>query len=415
MIAKRNNTLKVISPGTDEDHADKQGRGLTVSNIYWDEFSFTKFCDITYQACIPAWKRASENAKKHGTPYGFIITTTPANLDTRPGFYCYDMIQKAAAWTVDMFDMTDEELDKYIEANSYNNFLFVQYSYSDLGRSEQWLKEMIRDCNGDIAKVKREILLEWPRSMDSSVFNEEQLDKVFEFVKEPKYHLFVMDKRYQLDLYEILDFNKNYILSCDIGGGLSNDNSVINVIDPEDFRIVADFRNNKIDTAEMTTLLETLMTIYFRNGILVIERNSYGLNIIQKLMKNTAVEPRMYRERVERLGEKKEKDGFIVKKKLKTISYGVDTNMTTRKQMFDMLPEIVETEYDKFVSPNVYKDLCGLERKKTGKIEHSESQHDDSLMAYLIFRWAVFYGKCFRDKFGIYPTPSRMNVKVVSS
>ena len=45
----------------------------------------SKYCDITYQAAIHAFKRASENAKKNGTPYGFIITTTPANLDTTPG------------------------------------------------------------------------------------------------------------------------------------------------------------------------------------------------------------------------------------------------------------------------------------------------------------------------------------------
>ena len=37
---------------------------------------------------------------------------------------------------------------------------------------------MIRECNGDLLKVKREILLQWPRSMESSVFNEEQLEKI---------------------------------------------------------------------------------------------------------------------------------------------------------------------------------------------------------------------------------------------
>lgn len=132
-------------------------------------------------------------------------------------------------------------------------------------------------------------------------------------------------------------------------------------------------------------------------------------------MKNPQIEPRMYRETKETLGEKTTKDGFTVKKKTNKISYGVDTNAVTRKQMLDLLPEIVDMEYDKFVSPNIYHDLSTLEKKKTGKIEHSESGHDDSLMAYLIFRWAVFYGKCFRDKFGIAAVPSRMNVKIVSS
>ena len=132
-------------------------------------------------------------------------------------------------------------------------------------------------------------------------------------------------------------------------------------------------------------------------------------------MKDPQIEPRMYRETKESLGEKKMSDGFVVKKKTNTVAYGVDTNTVTRKQMFDLLPEIVETEYDKFVSPNIYENLVTLERKKTGKIEHSSTGHDDSLMAYLIFRWAVYYGKCFRDKFGISPVPSRMNVRVVSS
>lgn len=132
-------------------------------------------------------------------------------------------------------------------------------------------------------------------------------------------------------------------------------------------------------------------------------------------MKDPQIEPRMYRETKENLGEKTTKDGFTVKKKTNKIAYGVDTNTVTRKQMLDLLPEMVETEYDKFVSPNIYRDISTLERKKTGKIEHSVSGHDDSLMAYLIFRWAVFYGKCFRDKFGISAIPSRMNVKVVSS
>lgn len=137
--------------------------------------------------------------------------------------------------------------------------------------------------------------------------------------------------------------------------------------------------------------------------------------MIQTLMKEPQIESRMYREKKEALGEKKTQNGFTVKQKTNTVSYGVDTNNITRKQMLDMLPEIVETEYDKFISPNIYDDLATLERKKTGKIEHSSSGHDDTLMAYLIFRWAVFYGKCFRDRFGISPIPSRMNVKVVSS
>lgn len=372
-----------------------------------------KYNQITYEACLPAYKKAAENAKKHGSPCGIIITTTPNNLDVEAGAFCYDMMSKAAKWSVDCFDMNDEELTNFIFDNSSNDFILVQYSYKELGRDEKWLQEMIRQCNGNLQKIKREILLEWPRSMDSSVLSEEQLEKIHQFIKEPLTRLFV--DSYPLTFYETPDINLNYIISCDVAGGLSRDNSVMTIIHPEDFRVVGDFVNNKIDTDNFKKLIEKTMKFYFRNALLIIEKNSYGLNIIQSLMKDPDIEPRMYREEKEALGEKKQTNGFTVKKKTKTISYGVDTNTSTRKQMFDMLPEIVETEYDKFVSPNMFDNLASLEKKRTGKIEHSASGHDDSLMSYLIFRYAVFHGKCFRDRFGISPVPSRLNVRVESS
>lgn len=41
LIYKRNNTIRVVAPGSDPDAADKQGRGLTTSNIVFDEFAFS--------------------------------------------------------------------------------------------------------------------------------------------------------------------------------------------------------------------------------------------------------------------------------------------------------------------------------------------------------------------------------------
>ena len=83
--------------------------------------------------------------------------------------------------------------------------------------------------------------------------------------------------------------------------------------------------------------------------------------------------------------------------------------------MFDLLPGIVEFEYDKIVSEEIAKDIAGLETKKNGKVEHSASTHDDGLMSYLIFRWSLHFGKNLREKFKISPIPTPSNIKVVSS
>lgn len=363
---------------------------------------------------VPAWQTASQNAKKNKNPYGITITTTPNNLDIPQGAFCKKIIDNSAEFIPQCFDMTEEEIREYLDANSRNNFMFVQYSYKDLGRDEAWLQKYIKDFQGDLGKMKREILLVWPRSMESSVFSEEQLEKIHYFVKEKPESTMIVDGKYPFNFYEKVDLNRNYILSCDVSGGLSGDNSAISIIDPETFKAIGYFKNNKIDTDSFKKLIFTMMTLYFRNAYLLIEANSYGLAILDSLMKDPLIEGRMYREDKGQLGEKTQKDGFTIKKKTKSIRYGVTTTKTTRKLMFDILFSIVDEEPEVIISPELYEDISVLERKKNSKIEAMEGKHDDCLMAYLIFRYAVFYGKCFRDRFGIAPVPTKSNLKVVS-
>jgi hypothetical protein len=128
-------------------------------------------------------------------------------------------------------------------------------------------------------------------------------------------------------------------------------------------------------------------------------------------MADRDVERRMVREEREIIGEKTQKDGFNVKRRTKNIVYGVDTNMKSRRLMMELLPEIIDNEYDKITSPKLYDDIAGMERKKSGKIEHSDSSHDDVLFSYLIFRYALHYGDSLRQKFGISPIASKNNLK----
>lgn len=413
-IGYKKNSVTALASPMSEDSADRAGRGLTVPLIYFDEFAFLKYNKTVYDACMPAWDKAASVAKKNGVPYGITITTTPNNVDTAAGGYCKEVIDKSVPFDFACYDMDDQQLDDFIENNSANTFVFIQYTYDQLGKDEAWVKKMIKQCQGDVAKIKREVFLEWPISMDDSLFNEETLDNLSKYVKQP-ITSFLVNNMYPVYFYETPDVNLNYVLSCDVGGGLSHDSSVINIIHPGDFRIVGDFRNNKIDTDNFKKLIYGIMTLYLPNSILIIERNSYGLNIIQSLMKDPLIEPRMYREVKEQLGEKQQRDGVTIKRKTKNVVYGVDTTSKSRDIMISMLPEIVESEAEKLVSPYIQQDIRGIQRKKNGRIEHYDGGHDDNLMAYLIFRYAVHHGKCFRDKFGISPVPSEHNVKVVSS
>lgn len=257
LVYNRNNTLKAMPAANSDESAEKLGRGMTTANIYFDEFAFLARNNIIYEAALPAWSAASKNAKDNGVPYGITITTTPNNVDTKQGAYAKKFVDKAARWLLECFDMSDDELEDYVEKNSTNSFLYVEFSYRELGKSEKWLARQLKLMQGNMAKIKREILLDWPRSTEMSVFNEEQLDKIAQFVRYPSSSIFV--NGYAIDFYETPDIKINYILSCDVSGGLSQDNSVITIIAPDDFRVVGDFSSNVIDTDSFRLLIKELM------------------------------------------------------------------------------------------------------------------------------------------------------------
>lgn len=299
--------------------------------------------------------------------------------------------------------MTDEELKTFIRKNSKNNFVYIRYTWQEIGRSQQWYDEMCQQMSS-LSKIKRELDLVWTSSIENGVFSEEELEPINKHVNPVIYTLNVKD--YGIDFYERPNFLEKYILSCDVSGGTEKDNSVITFIDPRDFHVVADFTNSKIDTDSFKNLIESLMDLYFPNSILVIERNSFGKNILDYLMKKPKIEPRMYREYRERTAERVTVDGINVKGKRKTLIYGVDTTSSSRKQMFDLLPNIVKTEFMSIRSPKLRDDIANLVELPNGRIEAAQGMHDDNLMSYLIFRWAVYYSDFFKNRYGIAHIPS---------
>jgi len=398
------NQILIKSSATSTEMADKLGRGLTSAIVYIDELAFVNHNKIIYDACVPAWKTAAENAAKNGVPYGLHFTTTPNNKDeAKAGKWAYQFIHAQCRFKYQFYDMSDDELKDFIKHNSQNNFVWIQYSWQEIGRSQQWFEDMKQQMSS-LSKLKRELLLEWTKSTENGLFHEEDLVPIYNGVKDPVFNLKI--GKYMIDFYEKPDFLERYIMSCDVSGGTGKDNSVITFIDPVDFHIVADFRNPKIDTDDFRRLIEELMSMYFPNALLVIERNSYGKNILDYLMKKPNIEPRMFRELRNRTAERVTEDGINVKQKRKTLVYGVDTTSSSRKQMFDLLPNIVHEEAASIVSPRLAEDIANLVELPNGRIEADEDAHDDNIMSYLIFRWAVYYSEFFKQRFGIGHTPS---------
>jgi len=383
--------------------ADKRGRGLTAPLVLWDEFAFLKYNKIMFQAAAPAQSQARVEARKHNSFYGTTIITTPNNIDNNPeseGTWCKsEMIEKACRFDEAMYDWTIEEIQECLDKKSDNDFLYIEFSYKQLGRDENWYRENCRALNNDLLKIKREILLEWTKASDVSVFSEEQLVAIEKHVKEPVSKI-VVNKFWTIDLYTTnIDYDKPWVISCDVGTGLSQDASAITIFHPLTFEIIGEFRENKIDTEDFKQLIFRLVGFYFRNSMVVIENNSIGITILQYLMK-TPIARNLYYEYKDRKAQKIEKSKTQIvhtSKKEKVQIYGVSTTSNSsgngsRDLMLEILNDTVNNEPEKLATPNLFSDIKGLERDSKGKIGHGVGLHDDSLFSYLVGRYALAYG-----------------------
>lgn len=342
-------------------------------------------------SATPANAQASLEAKRNNKPYHKLITTTPGDLKTAQGVHAKKFFDNAAPFDEKMYDWKKSEIEDYIKKNSVNNFVYIEFSYKQLGRSEEWFHNQCRELNMDRFKINREILLQWNKSSDISPFTEEEIERLYNHVNDPVATLMI-NKYFPLFIYKDFDWHKNLLIGVDVSGGYSKDYSAVVLIDPDTMEVVADFANNVIDTVELSELLYTMVKSFFVNATLIIERNSYGKTLIDILLK-TDVSSRLYFEVRKAKAEKKVTDVKNQKFETKiTRSYGVNTDTSTRPQMIDLLRSVINDEYTSLRSKRLVDDISGLERQKNGKIEHGNVTHDDLLFAYLVVRWVWAYG-----------------------
>lgn len=406
IIASNNNRIKVVGPANDTAGADKAGRGSTVPLIWLDEIAFLKYNETMMGAMVPAFSTASAAARENGTPYSILLTTTPSSLDIPEGKFVHDtLIEQAMDFDEKMYDYYFERgldwLAEFVSNNSNNYFVVVKFSYKQLGKSDAWLQEQLRKMNNNMTLVKRELLLEWTYSSDDSLLDEETLNTIAKYAdRDYVAKLLILDKYM---LYYIRQpsniFKKNYVISMDIAGGLGRDKTAITIIDPKDNLPTAVMYSNKMTVVDLVDVTCELLDRYFPMGIVVPELNYSGNTFMELMLKKGKYNSNLFYTIKETKAERiiQEDRDIFAKAKKKYIRkekrvYGINTTAATRKIMVeDILFNLINNKPESFNNRDIFKELKTLERKKTGKIEHSDSGHDDILMSYLIGLFAILF------------------------
>lgn len=411
------NRITTATGGASESQAEKCGRGLTQAIQMFDEVEFTKNIATILDAAGPAYVSAAKNAEANGAPHCRVLLSTPGNLDSEPVISTNDLRRQMIRFSEGFYDREVSEVKEIISINSPVNIVYIEYSYKQLGKDEDWFIKTCAAVSNNKTKIRREILLKRIRGSSLSPFEPEDLEEIGTNQKEPIEEIYIQEV-YPLYVYEALNKNIPYIVGVDVAAGRYGDNSAITVLDPYSVRPVAEFKSNITTTSKLKSFLITLIMTYIPKSILVIENNNMGSSVIDDL-RLTPISSNLYFDNnkyfIPEATQKMDAKGFAILEAKNARTFGLNTNPKTRETMVNLLFERVKEYKTDFVTRNIIADLNSLIRMPSGKIQAVNGAHDDSIMSYLICLYTLTFGSNL-DRYGftrgdVAPEPERAKTR----
>ena len=187
----------------------------------------------------------------------------------------------------------------------------------------------------------------------------------------------------------------------DVSGGYQRDSSAITIVDSYSTRVTAEFNCNYISTNDLAALIYEIVSKWMPNAVVNIERNGgYGASVLDKLI-HTSIKPNLFFTIKDKVIEERMMGPQIVKKTQKMKVYGSDSTKNERETLMEILRDRVDYHKDKIISKTIYDELCGLEVKKNGRIEHSQNTHDDQVFSWLWALYMYYYAPDAVNNWGI--------------
>ena len=253
-------------------------RGQTITNLWMDEWAFTKYNDVIFVNGIPALMRAFENARAVGAPYGMTITTTSGILATEEGAYAYRMLLNATNFSEAWYDLTYQQIQNIIKNNMNSDFVYIKFSYKQLGLGEQWFYDRCKAMEWNMVAIRREILLEWIDTPENSPFNQDDIEALRGMVHDPIRTILVLDK-YNLNIYDTIEVTMSGIpinppiIGVDVSGGYKRDYTAISIIDSKTTKYIGGIKCNYMSIPDLARVLIWMVRTMMPNAVVNIERN----------------------------------------------------------------------------------------------------------------------------------------------
>jgi len=364
---------KIVTRGgtMNPDSAKKAGRGLSTPIQWYDEISFIRFISDMYDSMVFAYSTVAKIAEENQSFHHRIMTTSAGFLDSEEGKWSYRFLQGACDFTENMYDMDDETLKSIIKSSSVTGFLDISFMYYDLGKDDNYIdeqKRLVANSDDPETTLAREVLNQWKSASSDHPLGTKRLEMLMNQIKDPSEQILINDTylmKIYVDLNEF-DINKPLIGGLDLGGNLKEDFSVLAIMDPTDFNVVATLRSNSQSSTLFSVAIVTIMRELFPNLILVPERNFNAAIIDNICTLLPDSRRRVYHEK-----DDDDRPGIFNTKKVREVLYN------------DVLRVAVDNYAHLMNDKHIITEINGLTRTRTGRIDHKQGEHDDTLIAYL--------------------------------
>lgn len=402
------NTVTTRGKAANQAAAIKFGRGDAINMPYYDEAEYIDFLPDILGASGPSYQEALNLAVKNNAAACRLFTTTPGYLNIphqRENYEKFIAIQPK--WTESLYDKTSDEIREYMlnNGNGYTLILYIEYSYIQCRRDDAWLEDMKLRLNGDMLKVRTEVLLQRLAANENGPFDPYDVDYIIQHKQNPVGDILV-NGTYKFDFYRHLDFSDDlydssvpYFIGIDPATGVGGDSTAFVGINPFNLKPAFEFKSAYISEPKVVSVIVSLIRM-LPNSIVFIETRSSGSAIIAQIRAQYPdVASRLYkseydpqktyiREAVpQNVTEKEYRDA--VEKKL----YGIATGEGSRKQIQDLWVEYIKSYKTVVYSDGIVNDITTMTKTNTGKITASNGAHDDMIMAWGFCLWGYHHGQ----------------------
>ena len=193
-------------------------------------------------------------------------------LTTDEGVEAFTLKESATPFSERWYDLTKEQIYDIVGSNTNSNFVYIKYTYPQLGKSEEWFRNICILMRKDWDAIRREVLLEWSNSTENSPFRSEDLDTIKGLLRQPINTVLLLNK-YELKIYEKMNLKYPSLIGVDVSGGYQRDSSAITVVDSFSTRVTAELNSNFISTPELARIIYEIVSKWLPNAVVNIERN----------------------------------------------------------------------------------------------------------------------------------------------